>query len=143
MRSLVVALAVCTMFLSALAGRAQAVGFDVVGKEDCKCSPLVARGIVPDTLNKLKEAFVFPSLFVVVERMAGEIKAIVSQFGVKPMAALEPPLPTPSLEKKTEAKEKPIEIKPLKEKSKEKKKKTAKKKSTSKKRRIKQPPRAM
>lgn len=143
MRSLIVALAVCTMFLFFLAGRAQAVGFDVVGKEDCKCSPLVARGIVPDTLNKLKEAFVFPSLFVVVERMAGEIRAIVGQFGVKPMAAVQPPLPAPSLEKKTEAKEKPVEMKPLKEKPKDKKKKTAKKKPGSKKKRIKQPPRAM
>ncbi len=142
MRSLIVALAVCTMFLSALAGRAQAVGFNVVGKEDCKCSPLVARGIVPDTLNNLKEAFVFPSLFVVVERMAGEIKAIVSQFGVKPMAAVEPPIAAPSVEKKTEVKEEPIELKPLKEKHK-KKKKSAKKKPAGKKGRIKQPPRAM
>lgn len=138
MRSLVVAVTVCIMIAGALAQRSEAVGFEVVGKEDCKCSPLVARGIIPDTLNKLKEAFVFPSLFVVVERVAGEIKAITSQFGAKPMAAVEPSIPPPALEKKTEPKEKPVEMKPVKEK----KAKSAKKKP-SKARRIKQPPRAM
>lgn len=143
MRLPAVTVVVCAIFLGALAEHAGAAGFYVVGKEDCKCSPLVARGIVPDTLNKLKEAFVFPSLVVVVERVAGEIKSIVSQFGVKPMASVAPPVPSGSLEKKTEAKEKPVLVTPLKEK---KKKKSLKKKSTkksSKRRRIKQPPRAM
>lgn len=138
MRSLVVALIACMLVVGALAQRSEAVGFQVVGKEECKCSPLVARGIVPDTLNKLKEAFVFPSLVVAVERVAGEFRAVVSQFGAGPMAAVEPEVPPPSVEKKTEVKKEPVRMKPVKEK----KKKSAEKKSTTK-RRIKQPPRAM
>lgn len=62
---------------------ARATGFDVVGKEKPVCSRLVQRGVYPDTLNKLKEAFVFPKLGAAVERVAEELRAVLAQFGVK------------------------------------------------------------
>jgi hypothetical protein len=82
MRSFIIALVICLFSAVALTGNAGAVGLQAVGKEECVCDPLVARGIVPDTLNKLQLAFVFPEFGVALDRFAVEMKAILGQFGL-------------------------------------------------------------
>ncbi|MDQ7781294.1 MAG: hypothetical protein RDU20_00350 [Desulfomonilaceae bacterium] len=82
MRYLAIAAVLSLLVLAAMSESARAVGYDVAGKEKCVCSPLVARGIYPDTLNNLKEALVLPQLGFIVERAAQEVKAILGQFGV-------------------------------------------------------------
>ncbi len=110
MRSIVIAAAICVALATVWSGSAQAVGLYVVGKEDCDCSPLVARGIVPDPLNKLTEALLFPQFAEVLDRIALEIKGMVDQIGKPPVAE------TAAVAPETEtAKEKPtIEEKPVK-----------------------------
>ncbi|MFC1833344.1 hypothetical protein ACFL2Q_01250 [Thermodesulfobacteriota bacterium] len=71
------------IMLAVLLGNAHAVGRYVVGKEDCACAPLITKGKVPDTLNKLHHALYFPSLGRAVDRIAAEVKAILNQFGIK------------------------------------------------------------
>jgi hypothetical protein len=84
MRSIIITGMVCVLVCVVLLGGAQAVGNYVVGQEKCDRSSLNARGIIPDTMNKIKEMFVFPSIFVkAVDTVAGEVKAILSQFGIK------------------------------------------------------------
>jgi hypothetical protein len=139
MRRFAIALVVSCVLGICSAGSADAVGFYVVGKEDCQCSPLVARGIVPDTLNKLKEAFFFPQVGVVLENFASEVRAMLYQAGSRPTLAEEadtteePKSPTvkDTKEKKKEVKKRVTKMKP------------AKKKLPEKKKRVPQPPRAM
>lgn len=83
MRYFVVATVLSVLALCSLWESAGAVGYDVAGKEKCICSPLVARGVYPDTLNNVTEALVLPKLGFLAERLAREIKAILGQFGVK------------------------------------------------------------
>jgi hypothetical protein len=110
MRSFLIVAAICVLLLSVLPVGAQAAGMIVKGKEECKCSPLVAQGVVPDTLNKLSHAFLFPSVFSVVDRIAGEVKNMFAQFGVAaPAHAAEapaPPPPEPAVKEKQEKKPK-------------------------------------
>lgn len=58
-----------------------AVGFDVVGKEKCECGPLVSRGIIPDTLNKLKEALLLDKLAALLDWAAADTGALIAQVG--------------------------------------------------------------
>ncbi len=135
MRSFVVAVVFSILALGTIWEPAGAVGFDVAGKEKCICSPMTARGIYPDTLNCLKEALILPRLGFIAERLAGEIKAILGQFGIQsagdPRGRVEPAKGIPGL--KTDADKK--------------KKRLAEsrkgKKSREKKRRVKLPPRAL
>lgn len=69
--------------LVSMAGAVHAVGFVPQGKEKCNSSSLEAAGVVPDTLNKFKDTLVFLKLGSVVDRIAGEIKSILSQFGIQ------------------------------------------------------------
>jgi hypothetical protein len=71
------------MVALACAGSAFAVGLYNPGKEPCKPGTIGATGKVPDVMNQLAEAFVFPSVFRTLDKIAGEIKAILGQFGVK------------------------------------------------------------
>ncbi|GEM_PF-2476055 len=79
---LVFKVTVCLLLVS-MAAAVQAVGVVPLGKERCKSSSLEAEGILPDTLNRFKETLVFLKLGSVVDRIAGEIKAVLSQFGVQ------------------------------------------------------------
>ncbi len=80
MRAALIA-ALCIVLAAVFAGQSHAVGLYVVGKEDCDCSPLVAKGIVPDTLNKLKEAFLIPHLAYALDKLAQEIQAMLVSAG--------------------------------------------------------------
>ncbi len=135
MRYIVIAALLSVLPLSGFWQSAQAVGYDVAGKEKCVCSPLVARGIYPDTLNNLKEALVLPKLGFLAERLAQEIKAILGQFGVQsagdPRGKIEPTKSIASLETRAEEEKKRLTDA------------KTKKKSREKKRRVKLPPRAL
>ncbi len=83
MRSLFLVLGMCIALGATLLGNAQAVGIYAVGKENCQCTGATAKGKIPDTLNQLTEIPVFGLFSAMVDRIAGEVKAILSQFGVK------------------------------------------------------------
>jgi hypothetical protein len=149
MRSFVIAVAAICL-ATALMGNAFAVGLYVVGKEECDCSPLVAQGIVPDTLNKLKEAFLFPQIAAVLDRVGQEVRAVLSGFGPTSAQAAEPPTVTEQTDGKEKAAvEKPPakEEKPAVEKPAKSKKPTAKLKGIEKKKKkekkVKKPPTVM
>jgi len=141
MRSIVAAAAVCLLLAWALAGNAAAVGLQAVGKEPCSCDPLVGRGIVPDTLNKLKSAVDFPQIPVFLDYLAADVRTVLSQIGTgtpsdgspEAVAKAEPP-------EKVTAKP-PSEIKRPAKPTKKVAKKLAKKPKAKKK--VKRPPRAM
>jgi hypothetical protein len=73
----------------ACVGNVHAVGLYAVGKEECNCSPLVARGIIPDPLNKLKEALLLPQMAMVLDKIVVEIKGMIGQVGGPSAAASE------------------------------------------------------
>jgi hypothetical protein len=81
MRSFIIAVVVTIALAAAGVGNVHAVGLYVVGKEECNCSALVAKGIIPDTLNKLHEALLLPQLAMVLDKIAVGIKDMVSQTG--------------------------------------------------------------
>lgn len=111
MRSIVIAAAICVALATVWSGSAQAVGLYVVGKEDCNCSPLTARGIVPDPLNKMTEALLLPQFAEVLDRIALEIKGMIDQVGKPPVAETAAVAPEAEV-----TKEKPtVEEKPAKE----------------------------
>ena len=84
MRLTIITGMVCVMVCVIWLGGAQAIGNYVVGQEKCDRTSLNARGIIPDTMNKIKEVFVVPSFVVkAIDTVAGEVKAILSQFGIK------------------------------------------------------------
>jgi hypothetical protein len=151
MRSIFIAV-VSICVATALMGNAFAVGLYVVGKEDCDCSPLVAQGIVPDTLNKLKEAFLFTQMAAVLDRIGVEVRAMLAGFGPTSAEAAEPPKMIEQTEEKgkTEVEkppakeEKPAVEKPVKSKKPSAKLKSIeKKKKSQKEKKVKVPPRAM
>jgi hypothetical protein len=117
-----VMIAVLCIVLAAVASQSHAVGLYVVGKEDCNCSPLVARGIVPDALNVLKEAFLFPQLTYALDRLAQEVQTMLVQIGSPPTngtAELKDDNATtakPEAEKIAPKDEQPIIDKPIKDK---------------------------
>jgi len=88
MRSFVVAALVCVLLGVLIPGTAGAVGLYAVGKEDCSCSPLVARGVVPDTLNKIHEAIFFPQVASALDKVALNLKAFAEQSNEVNTAAL-------------------------------------------------------
>ncbi len=130
-----------------IAGPSHAVGLYVVGKEECNCSSLVARGIIPDTLNKLKEAFLIPQLAGVLDKLAIEVQALLANAGPTPASDLAAVKEETPFDKQTTEPEKVApkeEEKPVVEKSaKEKKPVTHAKETKKAKKRVKIPPRAM
>lgn len=83
MRSLCVCTLLCCIAAFACTDSTLAVGLYTPGKDELKSSTVENAGKVPDVLNKLAEALVFPSVFRALDKVAGEIKAILGQFGVK------------------------------------------------------------
>jgi hypothetical protein len=83
MRYVIIATVLSVLTVAGGLETARAVGYDIAGKEKCVCSPLVSRGLVPDTLNSFTEALVFPRFGFLAERLALEVKAILGQFGIK------------------------------------------------------------
>ena len=83
MRYRILATVLSVLVMGLMSEAAMATGYDVAGKEKCVCSPLTERGVVPDTLNNLKEVLIFPKLGFLAERLALEIKAILGQFGIE------------------------------------------------------------
>jgi hypothetical protein len=81
MRCVVVAGAIALVVAAAGAQCSWAVGYTVVGKEKCECGPLVSRGIIPDTLNKLKEALFLDRLAFILDRLAADGRALMAQVG--------------------------------------------------------------
>jgi hypothetical protein len=153
MRFLVVAI-VTLALVPGLIGTARSAGYQVVGKEDCDCSSLVARGVYPDTLNKLHQAVYFPTVISAVDRVAMDLKSVVTHLAASPAAEpQESTLPTeetkigpekaaPPAEQKIQKEEKAKEATPATTKKKKANKKTTqsiKRKSTNKKQ-IKVPP---
>ncbi len=148
MRSIVIAAAICVAMATVWSGSAQAVGLYVVGKEDCNCSSLTARGIVPDPLNKMTEALLLPQFAEVLDRIALEIKGMLDQVGRPPVAETAAVAPEAEV-----TKEKPsVEEKPAKEEKAAVEKKPGKKekkaglqatKEKKKKKRVKMPSRVM
>jgi len=151
MRSFTIALAICLFSAVSFTGNAGAVGLQAVGKEECVCDPLVARGIVPDTLNKIKLALVFPEFGIALDRFAVEMKAILGQFGLtngQPEGAERIAKAEPTEKALDKAKEKEKDVREVAPKHKKKKKiakastkKRAKK--AAKKKRVKMPTRAL
>jgi hypothetical protein len=148
MRSFTIALVICLFSAVSLTGNAGAVGLQALGKEECACDPLIARGIVPDTLNKLKLAFVFPEFGIALDRFAVDVKAILGQFGLtnwRPEAAEQVAKAEPTEKAVDKAKKKKEEGAQATEPKRKKKKKVAKKhhKKPAKKKRVKMPTRAL
>jgi hypothetical protein len=90
MRRLVVAM-VCLALVAAFAGTVGAVGLQVVGKEACTCSPLVGRGIVPDTVNEIHDALYFPTLMGALDQVAINVRTFVEQLGTAEVPEAEAP----------------------------------------------------
>jgi len=105
MRSFIIAVLVTIALAAACVGNVHAVGLYAVGKEDRNCSPLVARGIIPDPLNKLHEVLLFPQLAMILDKIAIGIKDMVGQAGGP--AALAPEEEIKRGEEAQELKEKP------------------------------------
>jgi len=119
MRSFFVATVICVCVAIALLGVAQAAGTYVAGKEEGDRSSLSAKGVIPDTLNKVSQAFAFGFIGRAIDRIAGEVKAILGQFGIE----TRPHVSTPEMATAKDIKSEP-------------------EKAAPKKRRIKFPPRA-
>jgi outer membrane biosynthesis protein TonB len=151
MRSLLAAVLVCVLSALIWVPAADAVGYVVVGKEECSCNPLVARGIIPDPLNQLQEAFVFPTLVSAVDRLAVDVRELLANVGAQTASVtpsdtpvVEPKEPaTKSDDKGVKDKEKDAKDKAAVEKPKKKVAETKKKKKSAKPKRVKLPPQAM
>lgn len=83
MHSFRCAVVIGVLLVTGLVGNAFAVGMSAVGREECSCPELVAAGIIPDTLNRLTLMAQVVNPASVLDRISGEIKAILSQFGVE------------------------------------------------------------
>jgi hypothetical protein len=83
MHSFRCAVVIGVLLVTGLVGNAFAVGMSAVGREDCTCPELVTAGIIPDTLNRVTLMAQWINPASVVDRISGEIKAILSQFGVE------------------------------------------------------------
>lgn len=151
MRLFIVAIILSVITGIILPTKADAVGLYAVGKEQISCSPLVARGIVPDTWNKLSEALLAPRISWALDRLAVEIKTVLSQFGAPPTngvtetaTVIKEDIFTPK-EKQPEKIKEAVEEKPAKKTKKAEVKKNSKDKKVSDKpkKRIKVPPKAM
>jgi hypothetical protein len=83
MRALCIALLVVLLSVATIT-YSHAVGLYLVGKEDCSCSELVAKGIYPDTINKLTEALMFPQLALVLDKVGEQVQLMLANIGAPP-----------------------------------------------------------
>lgn len=136
-------LSVVFALMALFLGNAGAAGMVVMGKEPCDCSSLVARGIIPDPLNKLADMLYFPQVASALDSVAVEVRSMLAQ--PEEEATVEPEEEAKQPKEKSTLEEKPE--KPAKEaiRHSEKKKKVAqsKKPTHKKKKRVKVPSRAM
>ncbi len=138
----IIGLAVVFALMSLCLGSAGAAGLVAVGKETCDCPSLVARGIIPDPLNRLADMLYFPQVASALDSVAVEVRSMLAQpeteAAVEPEEEAKEPKEKSTLEEKAE--------KPAKEslRSSEKKKRVAhlKKTSQKKKKRVTVPGRA-
>jgi hypothetical protein len=101
MRRMVVAM-VCLALVAGFSATAGAVGLQAVGKEQCNCSPLVARGIIPDTMNQIHDALYFPTLMGVLDHVAVDVRTLVEQIGSPEVAEAEAPPAKEEIKQSTE-----------------------------------------
>jgi len=145
MRSLLAAVAMVLVIAMAMPSSSFGVGFYRVGAEDPVCSPLVARGIVPDTLNLLSEAFPMRQVGLALDSIAVNVREFTTQIGQPPdaeiaMAAASKRELPPEIEEPAKVEKKPVP--PPKVVKDKKQAKTATAKSTAKKKPVKTPPKA-
>jgi len=130
---------VSTIFL----GNAVAAGLVAVGHEPRDCSSLVARGIIPDPLNRLADMLYFPQVASALDSVAVEVRSMLTSAETE--STVEPEEEAKENKEKSTLEEKPET--PAKEAIRpSEKKKTiahAKKASQKKKKRVKIPGRAM
>ncbi len=124
-------------------GNAGAAGLVARGAEQSECSSLVARGIIPDPLNRLADMLYFPQVASALDSVAVEVRSMLARPNEE--ATVEPEEEAKEPKEKSSLEEKPE--KPAKEaiRHPEKKKRVAhsKKPSQKKKKRVKGPSRAM
>jgi len=95
MRSLLVAVVMVIIVGITAPMNAGAVGYYRVG-ENPVCSELVARGIVPDTINQLTEAFPMRYVVSTLDSIAVDVRTFLEQVGQKPEAEIAAAAPTKS-----------------------------------------------
>jgi hypothetical protein len=93
---------------------ATAIGVQVAGEGECRCSPLTAAGIVPDPLNNLKEASGWRFAAALIDKIALEIRGVMSQLGAgrDRFARVEVDVPDSSVQKKATLKSPKAKKKP-------------------------------
>jgi outer membrane biosynthesis protein TonB len=130
---------VSTVFL----GNAGAAGLVAMGSEPSDCSPLIARGIIPDPLNRLADMLYFPQVASALDSVAVEVRSMLTP--VETESTVEPEEEAKEGKEKSTLEEKPET--PAKEavRPSEKKKTIAQSKKTSQKKKkpVKMPGRAM
>ncbi|MGC8657722.1 MAG: hypothetical protein ACP5U1_01485 [Desulfomonilaceae bacterium] len=77
----------CVAAMFAFSSNSMAVGVYTPGHEQCDCSPLIQRGVIPDTWNKLTQALLIPQICWAIDRLTIEAKAVINQFGEPPETA--------------------------------------------------------
>ncbi|MGB9617675.1 MAG: hypothetical protein ACP5M0_13355 [Desulfomonilaceae bacterium] len=144
MRSLLVAVVMVIIAGMAMPKGASAVGYYRVG-EPPACSPLVARGIVPDTVNQLTEAFPLHYVVSALDSVAVDVRSFVEQMAQKPeaevaaaapskseaAAEIEQPAPPKPAPKAAKIQKKPVPVPKVTKDKKGPVKTTAKKKTTT------------
>jgi hypothetical protein len=124
-------------------GNAAAAGLVARGTEPCECPSLVARGIIPDPLNRLADMLYFPQVASALDSVAVEVRSMLARPNEE--ATVEPEEEAKETKEKSSLEEKPKA--PAKEaiRPPEKKKRVAqsKKPSHKKKKSVKMPSRAM
>lgn len=95
MRSLLIAVVTATIVGVIVPMNAGAVGYYRVGEQPV-CSQLVARGLVPDTINQLTEAFPLQYLVSALDSVAVDVRTFIEQAGQKPGVEIAAAAPTKS-----------------------------------------------
>ncbi len=87
-------------------GNAGAAGLVVMGHEPCDCPSLVARGIIPDPLNKLADMLYFPQVASALDCVAVEVRSMLTpvetESTVEPEEEAKEPKEKSTLEEKPE-----------------------------------------
>jgi outer membrane biosynthesis protein TonB len=139
----IIVVAVVFALMALFLGNAGAAGMVVRGQEPCDCPSLIARGIIPDPLNRLADLLYVPQVASALDSVAVEVRSMLTQPSeeatVEPEEAAKEPKEKSTLEEKPEKPAKETIRRPA-------KKKTvaqSKKPSHKKKKRVKVPSRAM
>jgi len=139
----IIVLSVVFALMALFLGNAGAAGLVAMGKEPCDCPSLVARGIIPDPLNRLADMLYFPQVASALDSVAVEVRSMLAQ--PDEGATVEPEEEAKEPKEKSTIEEKPE--KPAKEAIRPSAKKKAvaqsKKPTQKKKKRVKMPSRTM